>query len=137
MSPGLPSHRLLTAASSPARSLSQQEQHRAAIKLQRRQRGNSARAVYSVARDVRDEEARREWVAFHLAAGEFAEARALMMAAEEESVVAAAAARIQAAARGGAVRAVFRDVRDAERARRWFEYYVASGDLDSARGMAV
>ena len=111
-----------------------QKQHRAATKLQRLQRGNSARAVAS---DVRDEEARREWLKYHLAAGEFEDARALMTAAEEQSVAAAATARIQAVARGGAVRAVYRDVRDAQRAQQWHEYYVSSGDLDAARAMGL
>lgn len=134
----------------------------AALKLQKIQRGNSARTV---ARDTRDEEARKQWIQYYVAIGNYAEARELGWEGDEsaepatreaavsvpkpvESGEAAttgpmlvseaeakekAALRMQAATRGKAARDEYRDMRDEEARTQWVTYYLAAGDYAQAR----
>jgi len=138
------------------------DEEQAALKLQKIQRGNSARADF---RDIRDEEARKQWVDYYVAVGNYAEARELGFQGEEaaepvtrevavsvpkpiESGEAAttgpmlvseseakekAALLVQAATRGKAARDEYRDMRDEEARKQWVAYYIAAGDYAQAR----
>lgn len=138
------------------------DEQQAALKLQKIQRGNSARAEF---RDIRDEEARKQWVTYYVAIGNYAEARELgwegdepaeaptreaavsvpkpvesgeaattgpMLATEAEAKE-KAALLMQAATRGKAARDEYRDMRDEEARKQWVAYYLASGDYAQAR----
>jgi len=111
-------------------------ERKAAQKIQARQRGNSARTEF---KDVRDEEARRQWVAYYLQLGNYAEARelgweGLTCAASVDRRV-KAANLMQAHARGSMARVEYRDKRDEEARRQWVAYYLALDDFEQARGL--
>ena len=52
----------------------EQAAEQAAVKIQARMRGNLARDQY---KDIRDEEARRQWIKYYVLTGNYAEARGL------------------------------------------------------------
>ena len=54
--------------------MNEAEQAAAALKIQTIRRGSKARLAY---RDVRDEEARRQWIEYYVQTGNLAEAREL------------------------------------------------------------
>jgi len=134
----------------------------AAVKIQALKRGNSARGEY---KDIRDEEARRQWVEYYVQTGDYAEARELgwdgdtdepgtldtallkpsrlmpvesgvttgPIAVTNDDERVKAARMMQAHARGSSARIQYRDKRDDEARSQWIAYYLALGDLESAR----
>ena len=132
--------------------MNEAEQAAAALKIQTIRRGSKARLAY---RDVRDEEARRQWIEYYVQTGNLAEARELgwddgedpaPVARAESDVTTGpiagpigdaerekAARLLQAHARGSSARLAYRDKRDDEARSQWITYYLALGDLESAR----
>ena len=132
--------------------MNEAEQAAAALKIQTIRRGSKARLAY---RDVRDEEARRQWIEYYVQTGNLAEARELgwddgedpaPVARAESNVTTGpiagpigdaerekAARLLQAHARGSSARLAYRDKRDDEARSQWITYYLALGDLESAR----
>ena len=138
------------------------DEERAAVKIQALKRGNQARGDF---KDVRDEEARRQWVEYYLQTRNYEEARELgwdgdpdeleasvkalgsplpaaraassgttgPIAITSDNEQAKAARLMQAHVRGSSARLVYREKRDDEARAQWVAYYLAMGDLESAR----
>ena len=127
----------------------------AALKIQTIRRGSKARIEY---KDTRDEEARRQWVEYYVQTGNYANAHELGWddgdsASDAPAPVARAESDVttgpititgdderekavrlmQAHMRGSSARLAYRDKRDDEARSQWIAYYLALGDLESAR----
>ena len=103
-------------------------------------RGKKQRDEY---RDLRDEEARQQWVDYYVHTGQLDAARELGWDGEpvgdaeaappSEDAEAQAAAKIQAIIRGKATRDDYQDTRDEVARKQWVAYYLSLGDKDGAR----
>mmetsp|Transcript_33409 Transcript_33409/g.55257 ORF Transcript_33409/g.55257 Transcript_33409/m.55257 type:complete len:487 (-) Transcript_33409:98-1558(-) len=105
----------------------------AVLRVQAHARGVLARSCYI---DMKEEEARQQWVAYYLQLRMYDEARELGWEGQEPAMSLTeneAAIILQSNARGFKARDAYRNDRDEAAREQWVSYYIAQGNYEKAR----